>query len=82
VGSVSVLWNLFPSMKYCILPLYWSVGNITMELPLSAHAIVVLFFSSFDRIDFVVLVSPCVCLLCVRCSRSCSFSTLSATCFL
>src|SRR5215469_11823493 len=52
VGSMFVVWKLFPFMKSCILLLYWLVGRITMEFPLSACAMVALFCSSFVLIDF------------------------------
>jgi hypothetical protein len=60
VGFVVDVWNLFLSMKFCILDSYCCMGRMTMELPLSADAIMALLAFSLIRIDFRLLISGCV----------------------
>jgi hypothetical protein len=57
VGSLVVVMKLFPCRKSCILDSYCCVGSMTMEFPLCALGITVLFFLSLDLIEFISLVS-------------------------
>ena len=60
VGSLVVVMKLLPCRKSFILDSYRCVERITMELPLSALAIMALLSFSLDLTEFIVLVSGCM----------------------
>jgi len=55
--------KLLLSMKFWIFDSYWSVGDMTIVLHLSARVIIAPFSVSLLRMDLIVLLSGCA--LCV-----------------
>ena len=60
VGSLVMVVNVLLCRKSCILEWYCCVGSMTMELPLSALAVMALFLFSLDLMECISLASGCV----------------------
>ena len=78
VGSLAVVMKLL-CRKSCVLDSYCCVGRMTMEFPLSALAIMVLFLLRLDLIEFISLVSGWVLYVEFEVLFCCSVCMRSAT---